>query len=94
MADKRLIEVITEALRVSGHPTPELWLSHPFIVTASQADCVMERIYVNRYWRQYLGALTIDTVMERYCLDDNAGDIQYIKNFNNVVIPTIINNLI
>lgn len=88
-----IISDITNILRAKGHPDPGSWVQHPFVQCCINTSPELERINVNRYWRQYLGGLNVDTTMERYCLSDYVDHKSYIKDFNNIVSIKIMESL-
>jgi hypothetical protein len=91
MATKTLVEEITNILTELGHPNPNLWKEDNNIkVAISSNSGTYERLYVNRYWREYLGLLPTDTMTARFCLDDNEPTSTYLKYFRQVVAPIII----
>lgn len=65
-----LVTKITEVLAMAGHPQPSFWESAVHPDAHVVCDDKIQRFLINRYWREYLGALDIETINARYCLLD------------------------
>ena len=88
-----LIDKITSILARQGHKNPTFWSNHELILTAKNSGSKQyERLYVNRYWRQYLGNLQVNTLTARFCLDDNEAEKTYLNYFESIVAPVIVSN--
>ena len=65
-----LVQKVTNLLAANGHPQPAFWEAgvheHAHVV----CDDKIQRFLINRYWREFLGGLEIDTINARYCLLD------------------------
>jgi hypothetical protein len=81
-----LTNKITNILAQLGHPNPAFWISDPILCNTT----LSERQSVNRYWRQYLGNLNVDTSEGRFCLNDNEQESSYLFYFKTKVAPLII----
>lgn len=89
--DTNVLHEVTEALRRAGHPTPEHWLNSPQAQEAQGKSPEVQRMLINDFWRQELLNLKPSiTQIERYCLsvDDELSD--YVKHFEKVVAPRLI----
>lgn len=85
-----LVDKITELLINANHPNPHEWKENSFIQAIGEADNVLERLYVNRYWRQWLFNLPINTTTQRFALNDQEEESEYLNIFSNIIIPLVI----
>lgn len=90
--DIDLVSEITNLLKVAGHSNPYKWQDHPTVMEALGAHPKLQRFLINRYWRIQLSNLAVSTTRERYCLIDTGEYTDYLKIFNDAIIPTIIKN--
>jgi hypothetical protein len=85
-----LLVSIRDLLVNANHPNPDFFLQHEYIkAVIGTEDCRMSRVYINRFWRQYLGSLPTDTTVARLILEDTGSDKNYLHNFKDYVLPTI-----
>lgn len=70
-AEDDLIEVVSEALRTLGHPSPREWHRHLRLVEEVRHDQKLMRATVNRALRMYIGGFTGDTIAVRTCIIDD-----------------------
>lgn len=65
-----------------------LWLQNFW---PGEVSCYEEEVrHVNDYLRRQLGLLPIDTTWEREHLKDNVTEEEWLKNFTNIIAPSII----
>lgn len=65
-----LVEKVTLILTACGHPQPSFWEGGVHEHARTVCDSSIQRFLINRYWREMLGALDLDTINARYCLLD------------------------
>lgn len=85
-----LVDKITALLVSVNHPNPDLWKQNEFIQCIGEADNILERLYVNRYWRQWLYNLPINTTVQRFALNDQEEEEEYLNIFSKVVLPLVV----
>lgn len=91
--NKTLIELISELLLKHGHPSPRDWerFVHPDAFISS--DVGIQRFLINRYWREILGLMQEDTLQERQCLIDQGPIDDWLRLFEQGVIPCVMRNI-
>lgn len=68
-----LVPKITALLAKAGHPTPAVWEEEIHEHAKIVCDDGVQRFLINRYWREKLGALEVDSMNARYCLLEPKG---------------------
>jgi len=79
---------ISMALGNHSETAVSLWNTHSPIVQGQGIQEDLRR--VNNFLRIQLGLLDIDTTEERCCLSNNCDLNEWIENFEDVVLPTIL----
>lgn len=50
----------------------------------------VQLVHMNRYWRRQLDRLDVDTINERECLMDDCALSDWLRHFQNGVMPTVL----
>lgn len=92
--DIDLIAEVREILNKAGlnNKLEECFENHRFILEAKNRPSKVQRFLLNRYWTQQLLYAKKQSIEERYCLIPNGEIKDWIKLFNEKVLPFIIDN--
>ncbi len=90
--EKRLVDQISELLGKHGYPFPRDW--HNFVHQDAfiSQDQGIQRFLINRYWRDVIGLYNESTLDVRQCLIDHGSIDDWLRLFEQGVIPCIIRN--
>lgn len=91
--DKSLVEVISELLVKHGHPYPRDWEHYVHRDAFISPDVGIQRFLINRYWRELLGLLPENTLQVRQCLIDQGPIDDWLRLFEQGVIPCVMRNI-
>lgn len=93
MLDTPLHSRITDILAAKGHPRPAEWTAGlTQDVFNAEVPLNAQRFFINRYWRDQLGRLPINTMNVRYCLVDEGDFEHWLVLFREQVAPCIVEN--
>lgn len=87
-----LVPKITAILAEAGHPRPNDWEAKVHPDAHVVHDASIQRFLINRYWRETLGALPIDTMDIRYCLVEQGSTEDWLRLFKQGVVKCIVDN--
>lgn len=84
---------ITDILASLSHPRPGQWASSltPDVFNG-EVPPQAQRYFINRYWRDVIGRLQINTMNIRYCLVDEGDFEHWLVLFREQVAPCIVEN--
>lgn len=87
-----LVPKVTELLAAAGHPRPADWEQYVHPDALVVPDEGIQRFLINRYWRETLGALDVDTLNARYCLVQEGSVDDWVRAFREGVVKCIVAN--
>lgn len=90
---KCLVNIITEMLTKHGHPEPMQWEQFVHKDAFVSPDQGIQRFLINRYWRECVGLFPENTIQVRHCLIDQGSIADWLRLFEQGVIPCIIRNI-
>lgn len=89
--DINLVNLITDLLAQHNHKNPQAWITHLNQDALATTDQGIQRFLINRAWRTILGAVTDRNTMDiRYCLVDNGEYHDWLRLFEQGVLPCIL----
>lgn len=89
-----LVQGITDILARLNHPNPSFWISDELVqIAITDSNPQFERLYVNRYWRHFLGNLPFDTTLARFHLVEDVNLQEYLSYFESQVAPVIMKSI-
>jgi len=89
---KSLVQVISELLAKHNHPRPRDWEVHVHRDAFITPDRGVQRFLINRYWHQEIGLYEENTMDVRMCLIDQGSIDDWLRLFEQSVIPCVIRN--
>lgn len=92
--DNNLVGAISQLLAKHNHPHPTAWEArvHPDALTAP--DVLIRRFLINRFWHHEIGQYNEDTLRVRHCLIDQGSVEDWLRLFEQGVIPCILRNTV
>lgn len=89
---RNLVEEITELLTKHGHPSPKKWEEKLHPDAFSHPEINVRRFLINRYWHHEIGRYLEDTIPVRQYLIEQGSTADWLRLFENGVIPCVIRN--
>lgn len=89
---KSLVYVISELLAKHNHPAPRNWEAYVHRDAFDSHDRGVQRFLINRYWHQEIGLYDENTIDVRMCLIDQGSIDDWLRLFEQCVIPCVIRN--
>lgn len=90
---KCLVNIVSEILAKHGHPNPTEWETLVHKDAFISPDQGIQRFLINRYWRELVGLFPENTIQVRHCLIDQGSIADWLRLFEQGVVPCIIRNI-
>jgi hypothetical protein len=84
------VSKVEAIMRDKNYPLVDSWLKDAEIVEAKDKNADMQRFLINRNLRVKLGMSNHNTSVERFALDANTSEKEYLANIKKYIVPALV----